>query len=609
MPILVRHRLAGPLRRRPTSPMFGVYFTLRQVAGRSATVADLMQALAKLKRSDVVRWLTALSGWIDAEGGLDLPNQLTLADRLLADDLRSGLETHRRREPDIPGCVFHRRQLWFVLQMAVLVCREDVPQCPEDALRHALGECCLMASDLLQQIEPDHAPGSGAEAVNQWVASSLIPILDGKDRAEVLARAQAFWFDLAATAAVGKRIKELGVQDFDSAFSAKYGLPLRECFLIVLGLYTVFAGHALHRQSPLLVEEAAHLRPYFSEDNIRRALALVAQTPDELALQLLGGPRQNWGMDFAPLRSTPVIEVFLGKCACPDQGLLYRWLTDGIYFLLHKAYPEGQFAQLFGYVFEEYVHGLIREFACESDVLVRTFYPSPRFRGSNDQACDGLLHWHDTAVLMEYKSRLLTTREKYAGIREVTLKGIDDILHRDKQGGSKGVVQLAKSLARLLKGEPVVCGPGDGLDLAGCPHLIPAIIAYEEAVALEAVRQGADVKFRAALAKSGADADRVGPLLVLCVDDLEILEELAHKHYARQVIHDYLDHVRGNPKDRAGSFRSFVCNRGYAKDRSCGLSFVERTYQRALEQADTEIALRRPADGAEEQQGVRDELP
>ena len=47
--------------------------------------------------------------------------------------------------------------------------------------------------------------------------------------------------------------------------------------------------------------------------------------------------------------------------------------------------------------------------------------------------------------------------------------------------------------------------PGKGLDLSACPHLFPAVVAYEKAVGLEAVRQQADSRLRAALKKEGAD--------------------------------------------------------------------------------------------------------
>jgi hypothetical protein len=564
VPILVPAHLAAARRTRPSVPRFGVYVTLAHVAGRTATVADLTHALVRLRRSDVVRWLAAISGWIDAEGGMELANQLRMADQLLAPDLRKGLDAHLGGAPDVRHCVFLRRQIWFVLQMAVVACQEETPECSEDALRHAVGECLLMASDLLQRIEPNQPPGSGPEEANKWTASVVIPIADGKDYAEILARAQSFWFDLPGTPAIRQKAREIGVKTFDDAFAARYGLPLREFFLVLLALYGGFEGGSPQNDGPRLLDEATYLRPGFADTDLRLALALVSQTPDELAIRLLGEPRQNWATDGAPLRGKPVIQVFPGQYACPDRGLLYRALTDVVYYLLQRAYPEGRFGQLFGYVFEQYVHGVLREFTCESAFLARSFYASPKFRGTTDEAGDALLYWEDgalhardlarqsddlprrgdTAVLMEYKARLLSTREKYAGIPEATLKGIDDILGTDKQGSNKGVAQLAKNLARILRGERLVSGPGESLDLSGCKHIIPTVIAYEELVALEAVRQQADAKLRAALQRQGADPNRIGPLLLLSIDDLEVLEDLARQHRACDVVHDYVGSSR-----------------------------------------------------------------
>jgi hypothetical protein len=572
--------------------MFGVYYTLEQITGKPATIPDLTHALAKLRRSDVIRWLAALSARIGAADGMDLDYQLQLAEFILPADLVTGLQVHLRKEPNMPGCLFHRRQLWFVLQMAVLSCREDTPERLDAEVRSEVARICLMASDILHRIDPKEGPGDGAGEVNRWIASVVIPILDAKDRCEVLARAQAFWFDLQSNPVVRKKMGELGVKDFDAAFTEKYGVRLREFFLILLSVYSGFSANDSRSQNPLLLDEVTYLRPSFCEDDVRRALDAMSQTPDELACKLLTEARQNWGMDFTPLRATPVIHVFPGKYACPDLGLLYRWMLDGLYFMLQKAYPGGQFPQLFGYVFEEYVHGLFREFSSESEVLVRDFYASPKFRGTTDEAGDGIFHRQDTALLMEYKARLLTTREKFGGVREVTFKGIDDILYRDKKGGNKGVAQLAKNLARILRGDRISAGAGQGLDLSGCKHLFPVIVAYEEAVGIEAIRQEADVKLRQALAKERAPTDSVGPLLVLNIDEVEILEDLAHRYSPLAVIHDYVDYLRKNPRDRAGSFRSFVTNHGYGDDREPDRSLVQRIFHRAMELAKAEIEPR-----------------
>ena len=324
----------------------------------------------------------------------------------------------------------------------------------------------------------------------------VVPLMEGRERFEILARAYAFWFNLPSEPAMLARFKAQKVGDFAATFAAKCGLPLREFFLILFTLHLGFEAQALKDPNPLLLDEKAYLWPTFGEENVRKVLSAVSQPPDQLALSLLGTPRQNWAIDCTPLREHPVVEVFPGKRACTDPDLLHRCLTNRIYFMLQKAYPERAFEQLFGYVFEGYVNRLVRHFAYAGESLCRQFYEAPRFRGTEDEAGDGIIVWQDSALVMEYKSRLLTTREKYSGITEVMQNGIDDIVgKRDKK---KGVYQLAKVVARLLRGEPVVAGSPKVLVLKDCQRIHPVLVTYEEAIGLEAIRQQAEAKFNGA---------------------------------------------------------------------------------------------------------------
>lgn len=592
--MLIPRRLAEERRRRraaPMAPFFGVYYGLHDVTGQRAAPADLFQALGKHRRSDIIRWIAAVSRWTAEDGALLPDNQVAMAKTMLPEVLRDKLLEHLRRAGPSNWCVFHRRQLWFLLQAALLACKEDTPAAEEETLRWAVGECCLMSSDVLQQLETKEPLGQGPDEANRWITSLCISFLDGKDRLEVLARAQSFWFDLPADPRVRHRFEELNVPDFNGAFAAKYGLPFQEFFLILFTLYLGFETHAMREKNPLLLDEAAYLNPMFGKDNVQRALALVSQRPDELALKLMGSPRQNWATDSTPLRENPVIQVFDGKHACPDIHLLHRCLTDKVYFLLQKAYPDRTFGQLFGYVFEEYVNRLFRRFSYEGDILARTFYAAPRFQGREDEAGDGIVAWRRSALVMEYKARLLTTREKFGGMTEVTLAGIEDIV--GKEGSRKGVYQLARVIKRLLVGEKAVAGSPHALDLKDCPRIHPVLVTYEEAVGLESVRQQAETKFMGALQREGARSDQVGHLLILTVEEVEILEKLALDHSPEDLIADYVNYVVANPKDRAGSFRSFVYNGKYNAPRpSPGSSMVEECYRKAMDAIGEELNRR-----------------
>jgi len=290
------------------------------------------------------------------------------------------------------------------------------------------------------------------------------------------------------------------------------------------------------------------------------------------------------------------VELFPGKFSCPDLGLLHRCLTDRVYFLLEAAYPPGKLSQMFGYIFEQYVTNQLGEFTYEGTTLVRTLYRAPRFVGTTDEAGDAILHWGDTAVVMEYKARQLTTREKYGGVEEVTWRGIEDIIGKEKASGKKGVKQLAATLTRFLLGECICSGDRHALDVGECAHIFPVLVTYEEAVGVEAVRQIAEAKFRAELKGHELDTSKVGPLLVLSIDDVEAMESLAPVCIPRDILHEYADYIQQNPKDRAGSFRSFVYNRGYGKDLRVSESLTGRLYSHAVQLVRDELDRRHDRD-------------
>jgi hypothetical protein len=287
--------------------------------------------------------------------------------------------------------------------------------------------------------------------------------------------------------------------------------------------------------------------------------------------------------------------VFPGRYACPDPSALYHYLVEGVYHLLKDCYPKDQFATLFGTIFEEYVTNLIREFATDSPHLKRTFYPSPMFEKDekggrrNDQAGDGVILCGVDAILMEYKARVLTTRDRYSGDQAVTLKGIDDVLYQNKKGGRKGAAQLAHNIARVFRGEQMRAGSQDLPDLAGGVRIIPALVVYEEALATEAIRQEADTDFREALSKEGEDPTRVGPLLVLSVGDVEALAAVTQRHPLAQVLRAYLTHLHNEPKDRMGSFHRFVAGHARFSDLGNLQSWVGRVACQALEAARLEV--------------------
>jgi hypothetical protein len=404
----------------------------------------------------------------------------------------------------------------------------------------------------------------------------------------MLARAHAFWFELPKTPAIVERFRQAKARDFVPVFEEKYGLPLERFFLISLGLWSAFQNQANNSASPLLVESEQYLVPQFGKEETAKALQLLTQSPEALASDLMGKPRQNWAIDSSLLKARPVIEVFPGKYACPDIGSLHRYLTDGIYFLLQSAYPDELFRQLFGYLFEGYIDSLIGSFGVESDLLTRSFWRSPKFVGSNDQACDGLLYDSELALVMEYKARLLTTREKYAGIPEVTWKGIGDILAKNSSGGKKGAFQLASSIRRMLAQEPAVSGKTQ-FRPTGKTTIIPVLVTYEDAMNIGAIRKGVDEKMRDTLTKDKVDSSRVGPLLILTIYDVEVLEALTHKNQWVEIIGGYAKYVQEHMDDPIATLGVYLSKCSF-KSEDPGTSCLARGFAKAMKFAEERLA-------------------
>jgi hypothetical protein len=291
-----------------------------------------------------------------------------------------------------------------------------------------------------------------------------------------------------------------------------------------------------------------------------------------------------------------LLEVLPGQFTCPDLSLLYRVLSEGIYWLLVEAFgaSAGQFQSLFGYVFQEYTDWLWRHSTYVGNELARTFYARPKFVGTTDEVCDGLLHWAHTAVLMEYKAGLLTTRQKYAGIAKELFKGVDDMLIRHKKKGSKtekkGVGQLADSLSRVLRGERMKSADVNapiGPDLSQC-KLLPTLVTYDESLGLHAIQHRAQRALKKALEASGVSTDRIGPVLVLTIEDIETIQDLQSSVSIEAILLDYADYLEENPYDNVGSFQGFV----YAKYPSFERSFLVNKAQEFLEETLDELRKR-----------------
>jgi hypothetical protein len=558
---LILPNTRGAVARHPVSLAVGQFYSHKDVAGSKATVPQIIGEIQPVPRMEALRWLCSLSKGMLAEGGMKPRVQIQWARQLFPSEWCQKLETMMRSEGGSAGAIFHRRAVWLVLQLSVMSCGESAAAMSSEDVAKRVGRACFMASDVLTDIEAEFQGSLPDDDVTEWMISVLVPMLDSASARidfDLLGRARLLWEEVPRSCAFQSELAALALACFEDKFREVHGISLSEFQRFLVALYVRFVGKQLEPNlNPLLLNLAEdEVGKVFAEEFCTKAIALISQTPEELAIRLLRS-RQSWAFDVTPIRERPLLEVMAGKYCCPDLTLFVRACVDRVYFLLQDAYGKGAFRSLVGKLFECYIHRLVDEFAVTTGPG-RTYLSSPRFCGKQDEAADGILVWTNTAAIMEYKAGLLTTRQRLAGVPDEVLKGIESLASRTTDRGRKGVPQLGKSISRLLTTESTVVSQGDTFDLAGCRKLYPVLVCFDEALGTHAVRRWLQPQFDGELAKAGGSADRVGPLMVLTIRDVEALTTAGQSVSVEQVLAAYADHLLSEPKDFTGTFLGFL---------------------------------------------------
>lgn len=583
------------------SRSLGPYHTLEELTGQKVVIADLLQKLAKIPRSDVLRCLSGLSALLERVENSTLPQQIRLLHEIVPSDLANTVEAALKKETE-PGIVFHRRQVWFVMQMALLTCKGDETSTHDEATLKEIGTCCLMGNDVLKEVEnvvqfqPDETQSLA------YMIAALITYTELAFGSEVFARAQLFWLEMVEDDSVRQVMKDHGIKKTPSEeFEAGYGIPLKEFMHYVLVLYHAFAKSTLtQRPSALMYDPAKAFQGIFQSEHTEKALKILSATPDQVAVRLLGSPRQSWSTDSSALVKTPLIELEPNKYVCPDLHMFRAFFAQGMFELLADVMHHDKLKSLLAGLFERYIERLMHSFAPTSAVLANTYFHCVEFVSSDTaEACDGLLLWPSFAVLLECKTNMLTTRQRHAMSLHETTKAIDDqIATFDKCGERKpgekkkrkGIGQLAYNLARIFAGEQVKHN-GKPIDLSGVTKFYPAIVVYDEGMANYAVRLHLQIQMTDWFKANNIDHSRVGHALLFTIRDIEFFEKLTSTLGAEKVMRDYVNYVEAHPRDPYSMFHEYALNR--YKEAHTGGGYTLDTVDRVLTAVDKETERRK----------------
>ena len=346
------------------SPM-APYHTLEELTGQKVTFAEFLSDLSVHPRSDVISFIAGVSAILERNEANATGQQIRLLNTVTPPDFASNIRVALERLNLPFGALFHRRQLWLLLQFAVLGCKDRFDGNCENHELSQIGICGLKANDLLKKIERLKPVPQSSDALGYLIAL-LITHVDIYYGEEVIARAWLFWLEMEGDASIQKLKKQVGIQQsLDEIFEKAYGIRLRELLNFVTVLYFTFSASSdnVSWPTPSMYDSTSNFRKWFSDEHIKAGLKLLSATPEELSIRLLGSSRHSWATDSTSLIQSPLIEIEDNKYVCPDLHMLRAFYMQRVFELLNDAMDTGQFRQLMGGLFERYVERLILSFA------------------------------------------------------------------------------------------------------------------------------------------------------------------------------------------------------------------------------------------------------
>lgn len=530
----------------------GYASTLAELSGEQISIAGFLSELGDMRRADVVEWAGTLLQIVSTYGGQSSQIQTELINLCLDGDLRKAALKAVGGEGR--NVVFQRRALWLLLQFASLVCSQNGT--PITTPKGGLGRLALAASDCLRLIHL--AQVSTADAAKQdgaWQAALLTSVAEIMPGPSAIARAHAFWFDSAADHAVQKELARCDLAELDQAFQSIFGMSLSEAFFALVTMYKFATARVRSRPIEPTCLTADDTWWGSVPRDVRMQFLMKLSIPSEkLPAHLLGTPRQSWATDFSPLMMHPLIESFPGRFVCPDIGYLSIYLLDRVFWLFEEAIPDKEWRNAFGAMYEWYVRQLIATSTTRRPETQGMFHSNVKFKSnSTDQVCDALMLSTDLAALFESKGTRLTTRQKSGISVEETAEAIRKSVASDKSG----VGQLARNIARILRGEAVIAD-GIEIDVVTKPMIVPILIWYEESACNYATRVFLDNLLVDMLKREGFDESRVSPLLLLATHELELFEQCSALMPPDTLLQGFVEFVRQHPTDPRSMFLRYA---------------------------------------------------
>jgi hypothetical protein len=528
----------------------------------------------------MVQWTGTLLHIVSERYGQSTAVQRELIDLCLDSSVAKSASDVLTR--DGRNVIFYRRQLWVLLQFACVVCGEN--GAPLTSLKDSFGRLCLVASDCLRSIHLANTSTTVGEKERlEWQMALLISIAEVMPDSNCLGRAYSLWFDSVTDPTVAKELARCDVQGgLDSVFSSHVGISLTDTLFALVTIYKYLTARTKSRPiTPIVMTLDGEWWGAVPLDVRSRVFNLLSVPVDKFAAHLFGTPRQSWATDFSSVMARPFIESHPAHYICPDISYLRTFFLDGIFWLFHQALQGKEWGNVFGAMYEWYVKQLVSAATRRRPETQHMYFDKVTFKGTTEEVCDLLVLSDSTAALFESKGTRLSTRQKSGVSVDETSDGVTKSVGSHKSG----IGQLAKNIARILRGDDVVTG-NTVLDIAVRTDIIPVLVWYEEAASNVPARLFLDNAFVDRLRDERIDPSRVGPLLLFSTSELELFEQCSTYVSPDVLLKQFADFVLNRPGDPRCTFLRYAFSVFAGKTIDKG--YVGQTVDRLLESARAE---------------------
>ena len=377
--------------------------------------------------------------------------QQEIAGGLLSDKTISRLKERYGKVNMADRPVFHPVQLLNILRLTTEHSTGVRSPLTDESARYALGDACLMMSDLMLTDQERKAVASrDHESVMQSLMVQLLSPSELQNPAaiaHVAYRSRIMFHELLRNDAVLARIsRQYKGFDFEREFSRVTNVGLSRWLFLLLAFHAYlmqYVGQDGVRHREFLAIDRLHFGegtpiPQAELDSV---LTSVSTKLDELRRALRTTGLADWRFDSVPFRNKPFVELQPGKFYCTDLGFLAQKIHSGAYWAIHDGLTHTERFMLsgaWGILFEEYVNWFLggRNF---KDFK---FWPVPKWDRCGE-SFDGALMKGSVFVPMEYKGGFLRREAKYSGSQALLEEELESKI-------VKGCKQLARNIETLF---------------------------------------------------------------------------------------------------------------------------------------------------------------